>query len=35
MGSKYGCHSPMKSDIGLIVSFDELWTPFKLDGVSK
>jgi hypothetical protein len=35
MDSKYCCQSPMKSDTGLIVSFDELWTQLKLVGVSK
>jgi hypothetical protein len=35
MDSKYGCQSPWQSDIGLTMSFDELWTRFKLDGVSK
>jgi hypothetical protein len=35
MDSKYYRQSPMKSDIDLTVSFDELWTRFKLDRVSK
>jgi hypothetical protein len=35
MDWKSGCQSPLKSEIGLKVGSDELWTRFKLDRVSK
>jgi hypothetical protein len=35
MDSKSGCQSPLKTEIGLIVDSNELWSQFKLDRVSK
>jgi hypothetical protein len=35
MDLKSGCQSPLKSEIGLTVGSDELWSRFKLDRVSK
>jgi hypothetical protein len=35
MDRKLDCQSPLKTETGLTVGSDELWSRFKLDRVSK